>query len=145
MSKPKRALAVLLFTSAIPLGVGRVEPAAASTGKITATPDPITVAEGEQATIAVHLTQPLIFPNVDDPRTSTITFTSDDPSRVADAIVISRRTMRVARQSIWAGLGLSSVAMGFAAFGFIPPTAGAILQELIDLAVILNALRASAD
>ena len=70
---------------------------------------------------------------------------ADDPSRVAQAIVISRRTMRVARQSIWAGLGLSSVAMGFAAFGVIPPTAGAILQELIDLAVILNALRASAD
>ncbi|MGE0878932.1 MAG: fibronectin type III domain-containing protein [Acidimicrobiia bacterium] len=83
MSTPKRALAVLLFTSAIPLGVGRAEPADASTGKITATPDPITIAEGEQATIAVHLTQPIIFPNLDDPRTSTITFTSDDPSRVA--------------------------------------------------------------
>ena len=41
-----------------------------------------------------------------------------------------------------AGLGLSFVAMGFAAFGYIPPVAGALLQEGIDVAVILNALRA---
>jgi cation transport ATPase len=51
--------------------------------------------------------------------------------------------MRIARQSIWAGLGASAVAMGFAAFGFIPPTMGALLQEAIDVAVIVNALRAS--
>ncbi len=67
---------------------------------------------------------------------------ADDPTRVAEAIAISRRTMRIARQSIWAGLGLSSLAMGFAAAGLIPPTLGAILQEGIDVAVILNALRA---
>jgi cation transport ATPase len=35
--------------------------------------------------------------------------------------------------------------MVFAAFGHIPPTAGALLQEIIDVAVILNALRASGD
>jgi heavy metal translocating P-type ATPase len=68
---------------------------------------------------------------------------ADDPTRIADAIAISRRTMAIARQSIWAGLGLSGVAMGFAAFGLIPPTVGAILQEVIDVAVILNALRTS--
>ena len=68
---------------------------------------------------------------------------ADDLTRVTDAIVISRRTLRIARQSIWVGLGLSSVAMGFAAFGFIPPTVGALLQEVIDVAVILNALRTS--
>jgi cation transport ATPase len=51
--------------------------------------------------------------------------------------------MRLARQSIMAGLALSGVAMIFAAFGFIPPTEGALLQEAIDVAVILNALRAS--
>jgi Cd2+/Zn2+-exporting ATPase len=39
----------------------------------------------------------------------------DDPTRIAEAIAISRRTMRIARQSIWAGLGLSGLAMGFAA------------------------------
>jgi heavy metal translocating P-type ATPase len=68
---------------------------------------------------------------------------ADDPTRIADAIAISRRTMRIARQSIWAGLGLSGIAMGFAAAGFIPPVGGAVLQEVIDVAVILNALRAS--
>ena len=51
--------------------------------------------------------------------------------------------MRIARQSIWAGLALSGVAMVFAAFGLIVPAAGAVLQEVIDVAVILNALRAS--
>jgi heavy metal translocating P-type ATPase len=66
---------------------------------------------------------------------------ADDPTRIAEAIAISRRTMRIARQSIWAGLGLSGMAMAFAAAGAIPPTVGAVLQELIDVAVILNALR----
>ena len=68
---------------------------------------------------------------------------ADDPSRVAEAIAISHRTLRLARQSIWAGLGLSGIAMGFAAAGMIPPIVGALLQEAIDVAVILNALRAS--
>ena len=68
---------------------------------------------------------------------------SDDVADVARAIHISKRTMRVARQSIIAGLGASLVAMGFAAMGMIPPTVGALLQEGIDVAVILNALRAS--
>jgi len=67
----------------------------------------------------------------------------DDLSRVTDAVRISRRTIRIAKQSIWVGLGLSAVAMGFAAWGYIPPTAGAVLQEAIDVAVIANALRAS--
>ena len=68
---------------------------------------------------------------------------ADDPTRLADAIEISRRTLGIARQSVWAGLGLTSVAMVAAAFGHIPPTLGALLQEVIDVAVILNALRAS--
>jgi heavy metal translocating P-type ATPase len=67
----------------------------------------------------------------------------DDPTRIAEGIGISRRTMRIARQSIWTGLGLSGVAMGLAAAGHIPPIVGALLQEAIDVAVILNALRAS--
>lgn len=70
---------------------------------------------------------------------------ADDASRVAEAVTISRRTMGIARQSVWAGLGLSAVAMLVAAFGYIPPTMGALLQEAIDVAVILNALRASVD
>ncbi len=67
----------------------------------------------------------------------------DDLSKVGEAVAISRRTMRLARQSIATGLVLSGIAMIFAAYGFIPPTEGALLQEAIDVAVILNALRAS--
>jgi cation transport ATPase len=51
--------------------------------------------------------------------------------------------MRVARQSVWAGLGLSGLGMAAAALGWLPPIAGALAQEGIDVAVILNALRAS--
>lgn len=67
----------------------------------------------------------------------------DDVSGVVDAIRIGRRTLRIARQSIWVGLGLSGVAMIFAAAGHIPPIAGALLQEGVDVALIVNALRAS--
>jgi len=67
---------------------------------------------------------------------------ADDPIRVAEAIIISRRTIRLPRQSIWAGVGLSSVAKVLARLGYIPPIGGALLQEAIDVAVILNALRA---
>jgi heavy metal translocating P-type ATPase len=70
---------------------------------------------------------------------------ADDPARVAEAIRISRRTLRLARQSIGVGLGLSGLAMVAAAWGYLPPTAGALLQEVIDVAVILNALRATTD
>ena len=62
--------------------------------------------------------------------------------RVADAVDIGRRSLRIARQSVLVGMGLSLVAMGFAAVGLLVPLAGAILQEGIDVAVILNALRA---
>ena len=68
---------------------------------------------------------------------------ADDPSRLLDAIQISRRTMRIARQSIWFGLAISAIGMVFAAGGAIAPIAGAAVQEVVDLAVILNALRAS--
>ena len=66
-----------------------------------------------------------------------------DVTRVADAIRIARRTLGIARQSIWVGLGLSAVAMAAAAAGLIAPVAGALLQEAIDVAVIVNALRTS--
>ena len=61
---------------------------------------------------------------------------------VADAVRIAQRTRAIARQSIVAGLALSGAAMVAAAFGLITPIAGALLQEAIDVAVILNALRA---
>lgn len=62
---------------------------------------------------------------------------------VLEALQISRRTLRIARESIFVGIGLSVLGMILAAFGFIPPLAGAVFQEAIDVAVILNALRAS--
>jgi len=67
----------------------------------------------------------------------------DDLGRVPEAVAIGRRTMRIARQSIVVGLGLSGLAMVVAAGGYIPPTAGALLQEAVDVAVILNALRSA--
>ncbi len=67
----------------------------------------------------------------------------DDLSRVGEAMHIAKETMAIARQSIAVGLGLSLVGMVAAAFGYLPPVAGALVQEGIDVAVILNALRAS--
>jgi heavy metal translocating P-type ATPase len=69
----------------------------------------------------------------------------DRIDRVVEAIRIGRRSLAIARQSVVVGIGLSVVAMGFAAFGLIVPIAGALLQEGIDVAVILNALRALRD
>jgi heavy metal translocating P-type ATPase len=66
----------------------------------------------------------------------------DRLDRVADAVVIARRARAIAVQSIVAGLGLSGVAMALAAFGWLTPVASALAQEAIDVAVILNALRA---
>src|SRR6516164_5322237 len=66
----------------------------------------------------------------------------DRLDRVSEAFSIARRTRDIALQSILAGMGLSGVAMGFAAVGLLPPIAGALTQEVIDVAVILNALRA---
>jgi soluble P-type ATPase/iron-sulfur cluster repair protein YtfE (RIC family) len=65
----------------------------------------------------------------------------DRLDRLEEALAIARRTQRIARQSVLAGMGLSVAAMAAAAAGALPPTAGALFQELIDVAVILNALR----
>ena len=67
----------------------------------------------------------------------------DNLSRSWQAIFIARRTMNIAKQGILIGIGLSVVLMLIAAFsGLIPAILGAILQEIVDVAVILNALRA---
>lgn len=66
----------------------------------------------------------------------------DDLVRVATAVQISQRTIRIAVQSIGIGIGLSVVLMVLAAFGAIPAVVGAGLQEVVDLVAILNALRA---
>jgi heavy metal translocating P-type ATPase len=74
--------------------------------------------------------------------TADAVITVDRVDRVADALHTGRRALFIARQSVLAGMGLSLAAMGVAAFGYLPPLAGALFQEAIDLAVILNALRA---
>ena len=68
---------------------------------------------------------------------------ADDLGRVVETMQISRRTMHIARQCIRVGVGLSVAGMLAAAAGYITPLLGAGLQEAIDLAVIVNALRAS--
>ncbi len=70
---------------------------------------------------------------------------ADDPGRILDGITISRQTMRIAKQSIMVGLGISAAGMIFALLGYVSPVVGAGIQEAVDLAVILNALRASRD
>jgi heavy metal translocating P-type ATPase len=74
--------------------------------------------------------------------TADAVITVDRIDRVADAVHIGRRALHIARQSVLAGMGLSLAAMVIAGFGYLPPVAGALLQEGIDLAVIVNALRA---
>ena len=74
--------------------------------------------------------------------TADAVITVDRVDRVADAVHTGRRALFIARQSVLVGMGLSIAAMGVAAAGYLPPVAGALFQEVIDLAVILNALRA---
>jgi heavy metal translocating P-type ATPase len=66
----------------------------------------------------------------------------DRLDRVSDAVTIAKRAQRIAVESVVAGMAMSGVAMLAAAFGWLPPVAGALTQEAIDVAVILNALRA---
>ena len=61
------------------------------------------------------------------------------------AIAIARRSLFIARESVFFGIGLSVAGMIAAALGHITPVQGALLQEVIDVAVILNALRALRD
>jgi heavy metal translocating P-type ATPase len=68
--------------------------------------------------------------------------TVDQLGRVGEVAALARRTRRIALQSVLAGMGLSLAAMGAAAAGLLPAVWGALLQEGIDVAVILNALRA---
>ncbi len=66
----------------------------------------------------------------------------DRIGRLRTGIEIAKRSRRIAVESVVAGIGLSVIAMIAAAFGYLSPVQGALLQEVIDVAVILNALRA---
>jgi heavy metal translocating P-type ATPase len=69
----------------------------------------------------------------------------DDISRVADAIALSQRMRGIILQSIVIGLGVSFALMIVASTGRLPPSIGAVLQEVLDAVVILNALRARSE
>lgn len=74
--------------------------------------------------------------------TADVVIVKDDISQVATAVAVGHRTMRVAKESIWAGIALSIVLMLIAAFGVIPAIIGALLQEAVDVVSITNSLRA---
>ena len=67
---------------------------------------------------------------------------ADRLDRVAEALVIAQRARRIAMESIIAGMGLSGLAMIAAMLGWLQPVPAALIQEMIDAAFILNALRA---
>ncbi len=71
-----------------------------------------------------------------------IVFLEDTVSKIVNTIEVGKRTISVAKQSIFVGLGCSFFFMGIAMFGHLPPAIGAMLQEVLDVSVILNALRA---
>ncbi|MGB8621767.1 MAG: heavy metal translocating P-type ATPase, partial [Paracoccaceae bacterium] len=66
----------------------------------------------------------------------------DHLDRILPGLEIARGARSIALQSVIAGIGLSVAGMIAAAFGYLTPVEGALLQEAIDVAVILNALRA---
>lgn len=88
----------------------------------------------------------LVFSNEEQTQASEaadIVFLGGDFSQVLTSLQIAKKTIKIAKQSIIFGIGLSIAGMVFASFGYIPPIYGAGLQEIIDVAVIINALRAS--
>ena len=71
-----------------------------------------------------------------------VVLTVDRVDALAEAILIARRSKRIALQAVLTGMGLSAVAMAAAAAGLLVPAAGAVLQEGIDVLAIAIALRA---
>lgn len=65
----------------------------------------------------------------------------DQLDRLLPGLEVARRARRIALQSVGVGIGLSFAGMIAAALGYLAPVQGAVLQEVIDVAVILNALR----
>lgn len=74
-----------------------------------------------------------------------IVILQDDISRVATAVAIAKRTFKIAKQSILIGIGLSIILMLLFATGKFSPLVGALVQEVVDVVVIFNALRAHLD
>jgi hypothetical protein len=74
--------------------------------------------------------------------TADVVLTVDRIGVLADAILVARRARRIALQAAVVGMGLSLIAMVAAALGLLPPAAGALVQEVIDVLAIAVALRA---
>ncbi|MCX6755464.1 MAG: heavy metal translocating P-type ATPase [Candidatus Nomurabacteria bacterium] len=74
---------------------------------------------------------------------SDIVIMVDNLERVGEAYHIAKNTLRIAKQGIFFGIGVSIILMIIAAFGYISPIYGALIQEALDVLVILNALRVS--
>jgi len=74
--------------------------------------------------------------------TADVVLLVDHLDRLLPGIEIAQRSRRIALECVAAGIGLSIAGMLAAALGYLTPVQGALLQELIDVAVILNALRA---
>ena len=66
----------------------------------------------------------------------------DRVDRLGTGVETAQGARRIALESVVAGIGLSVMGMVAAAFGYLTPAQGALIQEAIDIAVILNALRA---
>ncbi len=75
--------------------------------------------------------------------TAHVILTIDDVTKVGDAVQIGRRTLRIAMQSITFGIFMSVAFMIIAAMGYIFPSEGAVIQEIIDAVSIFNSMRAS--
>jgi heavy metal translocating P-type ATPase len=73
--------------------------------------------------------------------TSDIVITVNNLERVGTAIQISKHVLKIAKQGIFLGIGVSILLMIIASLGYIQPVYGALIQEILDVAVILNALR----
>ncbi len=74
---------------------------------------------------------------------ASVAILSHDILLVQETLSLSKRATQIAMQSIVIGIGLSIIGMGFAAFGFITPILAAVIQEIIDVGVTINALRAA--
>lgn len=88
----------------------------------------------------------LVFSNEEQTAASEaadVVFLGGDFAQVNVAMNISKQTISIAKSSIFGGIGLALVGMGFASFGLVPPLFGAFIQEAIDVVAIVNALRAS--
>lgn len=74
--------------------------------------------------------------------TADVVLIVDRLDRLAEGVVIARRSRAIGRQSVLLGMAMSFVGMGFAAAGLLTPVGGAVAQEVIDVLAISNALRA---